>query len=71
MGIKNQDDLLKVQMALEGIELIENFYVLELTKNYARIRIKYLGKMDKIKNKFYEKGLELTSSDNQWKISLI
>ena len=71
VGIKNQDDLLKVQMALEGIELIENFYVLELTKNYARIRIKYLGKMDKIKNKFYEKGLELTSSDNQWKISLI
>ena len=71
VGIKKQDDLLKVQMALEGIELIENFYVLELTKNYARIRIKYLGKMDKIKNKFYEKGRELTSSDNQWKISLI
>ncbi len=71
VDIKKQNDLLKVQMALEDIELIENFYVLELTKNYARIRIKYLGKMDKIKSKFYEKGIELKSSDNQWTISLI
>ena len=42
-------------MVLKDIELIENFYVLELAKNYVRIRIKYLGKIDKIKNKFYEK----------------
>ena len=71
VGIKKQDDLLKVQMALEGIELIENFYVLELTKNYARIRIKYLGKMDKIKNKFNEKGIKLKNLDNEWTVSLI
>ena len=71
LDIKKQNDLLKVQTALEDIELIENFYVLELTKNYARIRIKYLGRMDKIKNKFYEKGIELKRSDNQWTISLI
>ena len=50
--IKKQNDLLKIQMILRDIELIENFYVLELGKNYAIIKIKYLGKMDKIKSKF-------------------
>ena len=71
VDIKKQDDLLKIQMALGDIELIENFYVLELSKNYARIRIKYFGKIDRMKSKFYEKGIRLKNFDNQWKINLI
>jgi len=69
--IKKQDDLLKIQKVLQDIELIENFYVLELTKNYARIRIKYLGKIDKIKSKFYEKGIKLQNLKNQWTVNLL
>ena len=69
--IKKQDDLLKIQKVLQDIELIENFYVLELTKNYARIRIKYLGKMDKIKSRFYEKGIKLQNLENQWTANLL
>tara|TARA_B100000427_G_C15449554_1_gene568952 strand:+ start:8 stop:1060 length:1053 start_codon:yes stop_codon:yes gene_type:complete len=71
LDIKSQNDLLKIQMELQQIELIENFYVLELTKNYAKIRIKYFGRMEKIKKIFYEKGIELQNENNEWKISLI
>lgn len=69
--IKKQNDLLKIQMVLKDIELIENFYVLELAKNYVRIRIKYLGKIDKIKNKFYKRGIKLDNIDNKWTVSLL
>ena len=69
--IKKQDDLLKVQMVLKDIELVENFYVLELTKNYAKIRIKYLGKIDKIKNKFSERGVKLHHLENEWTVNLL
>ncbi len=69
--IKKQNDLLKIQTILRDIELIENFYVLELGKNYVIIRIKYLGKMDKIKSKFYDKGIKLENLENKWKVSLL
>ena len=66
LDIKSQNDLLKIQMGLQQIELIENFYVLELTKDYAKIRIKYFGRMEKIKKIFYEKGIELQNENNEW-----
>ena len=71
LDIKSQSDLLKIQTELQKIELIENFYVLELTKDYAKIRIKYFGRMEKIKKNFYEKGIKLQNTNNEWKISLI
>ena len=70
LNIKKENDLLKVQTKLKEIELIENFYVLELNKNYAKIRIKYLGKTDKMKNQFAKKGIRLENLSNQWKIDL-
>ena len=71
LNIKKKNDLLNFQMALKNIEVIENFYVLELNKDYAKIKIKYFGKMDKIKNKFYENKIKLENLDNQWKVNLI
>ncbi len=68
VDIKKQDDLLKTRSILKKIKLIENFYVLELNKNYAKVKIKYFGKLEKIKSKFDEMGIELKNSDNQWKV---
>ena len=68
VDIRKQDDLLKTRSVLKKIKLIENFYVLELNKNYAKVRIKYFGKIEKIKNKFNEMGIELKNLDNQWKV---
>jgi len=71
LNIKKKNDLLNFQMALKNIEVIENFYVLELNKDYAKIKIKYFGKMDKIKNKFYENKIKLENLNNQWRVDLI
>ena len=48
---ENQNDLLSLTSTLSKIDLIENYQVLELTKKYAKVKIKYFGKISKIKSK--------------------
>ncbi|MFL2883019.1 MAG: hypothetical protein ACJZ69_01895 [Pelagibacteraceae bacterium] len=71
LDINNQNDLQDLQNALNKIELIENFYVLELNKKYAKIKIKYLGKIDKIQDRLYEMGIKVINTGNNWKLKLI
>ena len=71
LDIKRDNDLLNLQKALNNIELIENYQVLELNKNYAKIKIKYLGSIDKIKNKFAKQNILISIINNQWKLKLI
>ena len=71
LDIKKQKDLLTLQSKLNKIDLIENFYVVELGKDYARINIKYLGKLNKIKQKLLNEGVDIVSSSDEWKLKLI
>ena len=68
--IKNQNDLLSLTSTLSKIDLIENYQVLELTKKYAKVKIKYFGKISKIKNKFTENDLKVNIINSEWKLSL-
>ena len=70
LDINNQKDLLDLQKALNEIDLIENHYVSELNKNYVKIKIKYLGKIDKIKLKFQSEGIKVKIVNNEWKLRL-
>ena len=58
-------------MALDDIDIIENYQVLELNKNYAKIKIKYLGSINKIKNKFFQQNILISITDDNWKLKLI
>ncbi len=68
--IKNQNDLLTLTSTLNKIDLIENYQVLELTKKRAKVKIKYFGKISKIKNKFKDNDLKINIINNVWKLSL-
>lgn len=71
LDIKNNNDLLNLKKALNNIDIIENYRVLELNKNYAKIKIKYLGGIEKIKNKFFKEDISISIINNQWKLKLI
>jgi len=71
LDIKKKEDLLKLQQALNKIELIENYQVLELNKEYVKIKIKYLGKINKIKLRLIEEGIKVFLDNSQWKLELI
>ena len=44
---------------------------MELNTNYAKIKIKYLGKINKIKSKLDNQGIRVIISNNEWKLKLI
>ena len=71
LEIKNNNDLLSLQSALEKIDLIENFSVIELSKNEVKMKIKYYGKIKSITEKFSKFGIKVLMSENQWKLKII
>jgi len=70
LEIKKPNDFQKIKLALNQIDLIERFSVIELNKNYAKIKIKYIGKIDKIKNKLKEQNIVIETNNDEWKLTL-
>ncbi len=70
LKINKSNDLLNLKKTLNQIDLIENYSVTELNKNYAKIRIKYLGKINKLQKKFIKQNLISSIDDNNWTVKL-
>ena len=70
LKINRENDLIKLQILLNEIDLIEDFHVNELNNKFANIKIKYYGKTNVISEKIKNKGLELNIENNQWKVSV-
>ena len=66
--IKEQNDLLKTQNILNDEDLIEGFYVNEFNNRIANIKIKYYGKINKITEKLYKRGLNFETDGESWKV---
>jgi len=69
-SLNNKNDLFMFQNILSEIDLIDNFNVREFNNKFAYINIKYYGKINKIKEKLIEKGLDINFIDNQWSARL-
>jgi len=67
---KKLNDYLKLKLILDNIDVIENYSVLEMTNAHLKIRLKYRGKLNKIKNKLTEQKINIKIIDNIWKLKL-
>ena len=70
LSFNNQNDLFMFQNILSEMDLIENFNVKEFNNKYAFIKIKYFGKINKIKEKLIEKDIDINFVNNQWSARL-
>jgi hypothetical protein len=70
LEVKKIDDYLKLKSILGTIDIIENHSVLEMSNQYLKIRIKYNGKVNKIKDKLIEKKIDVKIVDNVWKLKI-
>ena len=61
-------NLVELNSKLKRIDLIENVYVQEFSKDFVDLRIKYLGKLDKILNEFKNQNIGLQLINEQWVI---
>ena len=70
LNIKGVNDVFKLNTFAESIDIIESFNVREVTSDYAKIKIKFYGKIDKLIKKFTDANLKVELKDSEWRIIL-
>ena len=56
---------------LNKIELIENVFVQEFNNEFTMLKIKYLGKLEKIIDKLNKEKIELKLIGEDWSLKII
>ena len=66
-----QNNLIILNKKIKKIAQIENIFVTEFNKDYAILKIKHLGKLEKITNQLKNQNINLQLIDDQWIIKLM
>ena len=66
-----KNNLVELSKRLQKIDLIENIFVQELNTDYSNLKIKYLGKINKIIEQLKSENIILELKGDQWIIELI
>ena len=69
--INKKNSLVELNLRLKKIDLIENIFVQEFSNEYVYVKIKYLGKLDKIIRQLEEQKIILKLIGDQWSIKII
>ena len=69
--LNKKDNLIEFNNRLKKIDLINNFYVQQINKDYVLVKIKYLGKINKIINKLKEQNINLRLIAGKWQLKII
>ena len=71
LNLKNNNSLYLLQTKLKKIDLIENLFVQEFNKDYIILKIKYLGKFEKIINQLKKEKIYIKLIDDKWYIDIL
>ena len=66
MYLNKKTNFVELNSIIKNIDLIENVYVQEFNKDYMNLRIKYLGKLDKIIRQLKNKNINLELKNESW-----
>ena len=69
--LQNKSNLVEFNKRIKKIGLINNFYVQQLNKDYVLVKIKYLGRIDKIIKKLKDEKMNLELKNGIWQLSII
>ena len=71
LDINKDVTLFQLNQRIKKIDLIENIYVQEFNNKSVILKIKYLGKLDRIIKQLEEQKIILKSKGDQWSIKII
>ena len=71
LKIYNKSNLVELKKKIKKIKSIENIYVQEFNKDNMNLRIKYLGKLDKLINALKKENINLQLINDQWIIKTL
>jgi len=68
--LENAETLESITSRLKRINFIESYTINELSKNLAKIKIRYLGKIRNLQESFAKNGFEFEIMHDQWILNL-
>ena len=68
--LENPETLENITSRLKRINFIESYTINELSKNLAKIKIRYLGKIRNLQESFAKNGFEFQIIHDQWILNL-
>ncbi len=69
--MSKNDNLVELNKRLKNIDLIDNIFVQELNNKHVLIKIKYLGKLDKIIKQLEKQKIILELTGDEWRLKVI
>ena len=71
LNLDKNNNLVLLNSRIENIDLIENIFVQEFNKDYVNLKIKYLGKLEKMINQLKNESIDLQLINDQWYIKTL
>jgi len=71
LDLNKRSSLVILNSKIKNIESIENVYVKNFTKDSMNLRIKYLGKLEKILNQLKKENINLNLINEEWIIKTL
>jgi len=71
LNLNKKTNLVVFNSRIKNIDSIENIFVKEFNKDYMKLRIKYLGKLEKIINQLNNENINLQLNKDEWVIKIL
>ena len=71
LDLTRKGNLVELNSRIKNIDSIEKIFVQEFNKDYIDLRIKYLGKLDKLINQLKKEKIDLKLINDQWVIKTL
>ena len=71
LEINKTNSLIELNSRIKNIDSVEKIYIQEFNKNFVNLKIKYLGKLEKIINQLKNEKINLQLLDDTWIIKTL
>jgi len=71
LNLDKKNNLVELNSRVKNIDTIENIYVQEFNKDSMNLKIKYLGKLEKLINDLKKININLELKNDQWVIKTL
>ena len=71
LNLDKKNNLFVFNTKIRKIDLIDKIFVQEFNKDFVNLKIKYLGKLEKIINELKKENIELKLINDQWLVKIL
>ena len=71
LNLDKKNNLFVFNTKIRKIDLIDKIFVQEFNKDFVNLKIKYLGKLEKIINELKKENIELKLINDQWSVKIL